>query len=180
MRTFVSMIAISAALALTPAAAQDYEAMAAQMEQSQADAQAAAVRDGDDALTCEQLETEMTTTMQDPNVQAVVAANGAGAQAQMDQMNAARGQIRAQMATSIFMGIASSFIPGLGYAQMAQQQMQAAQMQRQQQQNMAQMMEMSQRMQTIMPQMMRGQRLYELGQAKQCAFTQQQAPAPQN
>jgi hypothetical protein len=182
MRTFVSMIAMSAALALTPAAAQDYEAMAAQMEQSQADAQAAAVRDGDDALTCEQLEAEMTTTMQDPNVQAAVAANGADAQAQMDQMNAARGQMRAQMATSIFMGIAGSFIPGFGYAQMAQQQMQAAQMQRQQQQNMAQMMEMSQRMQTIMPQLMRGQRLYELGQAKQCAFTQQQAPAqaPQN
>jgi hypothetical protein len=182
MRTFVSMIAISAALALTPAAAQDYEAMAAQMEQSQADAQAAAVRSGDEALTCEQLETEMFTTMQDPNVQSVVAQNGAHAQAQMDQMNAARGQMRAQMATSIFMGIAGSFIPGFGYAQMAQQQMQAAQQQRQANQNMAQMMEMAQRMETIMPQMMRGQRLYELGQAKQCAFTQQQAPAeaPQN
>jgi hypothetical protein len=182
MRTLVSMIAISAALALTPAAAQDYEAMAAQMEQSQADAQAAAVRDGDDQLSCEQLETEMYTTMQDPNVQAAVAANGADAQAQMDQMEAARGQMRAQMATSMFMGIASSFIPGFGYAQMAQQQMQAAQQQRQAQQNMAQMMEMAQRMQTIMPQLMRGQRIYELGQAKSCAFTQQQAPteAPQN
>ena len=179
MRTFVSMIAISAALALTPAAAQDYDAMGAQMEQSMADAQAAAVRPGDEALTCEQLEGEIATTMQDPAVQEAVAANGADAQAQMDQMNAARGQMRAQMATSLFMGIASSFIPGLGYAQMAQQQMQAAQMQRQQQQNMAQMMEMAQRMQTIMPQMMRGQRIYELGQAKQCAFTQQQAP-PQN
>ena len=179
MRTFVSMIAISAALALTSAAAQDYDAMGAQMEQSMADAQAAAVRPGDEALTCEQLEGEIATTMQDPAVQEAVAANGADAQAQMDQMNAARGQMRAQMATSLFMGIASSFIPGLGYAQMAQQQMQAAQMQRQQQQNMAQMMEMAQRMQTIMPQMMRGQRIYELGQAKQCAFTQQQAP-PQN
>jgi hypothetical protein len=37
-------------------------------------------------------------------------------------------------------------------------------------------------MQTIMPQLMRGQRVYELGQAKHCAFVQQQAPpdAPQN
>jgi hypothetical protein len=183
MRTIVSMLAISAALALTPAFAQDYEAMAAQMQQSQADAQAAAVHPGDDALTCEQLETEMTTTMQDPNVQAAVAANGADAQAQMDQMNAARGQMRAQMATSMFMGIASSFIPGLGYAQMAQQQAMASQYQRQATQNMAQMMEMAQRMQTIMPQLMRGQRVYELAQAKQCAFTQAQAPAaapPQN
>jgi len=182
MRTFVSMLAITAALALTPAAAQDYEAMAAEMEQSMADAQAAASRPGDDQLTCEQLEVEIAATMQDPAVQQVVAANGADAQAQMDQMNAAQGRMRAQMATSMFMGIASSFIPGLGYAQMAQQQMMAAQQQRQAQQNMAQMMEMGQRMSTIMPQIMRGQRVYELGQARQCAFVQQQAPAetPQN
>ncbi|HYD73289.1 MAG TPA: hypothetical protein VEF55_09130 [Candidatus Binatia bacterium] len=179
MRTFVSMIAITAALAMTPAAAQDYEAMAAEMEQSMAEAQAAAVRPGDDQLTCEQLESEMVASMQDPAVQSVVAQNGAWAQGQLDQMNAAQGQMRAQMATSMFMGIVGSFIPGFGYAQMAQQQMMAAQQQRQAEQNMAQMMEMGQRMQTIMPQMMRGQRLYELGQSKQCAFVQQQA-APQN
>ncbi len=82
------------------------------------------------------------------------------------------------MAGNLFMGIASSFIPGMGYAQMAQQQIQGAQMQRQANQNMAQMMEMAARMQTIMPQMMRGQRIYELGQAKSCAFTQQPEGAP--
>jgi hypothetical protein len=182
MRTFVSMIAITAALALTPAAAQDYEAMAANMEQSMAAAQAAAVRPDDEALTCEQLEGEIVTTMQDPAVQAVVAENGAYGQEQMARMEEARGRARAQMATSMFMGIASAFIPGLGYAQMAQQQMQMAQQQRQAQQTMAEAMQMAQRMQTIMPQMMRGQRVYELGQAKSCAFTQQQAPAeaPQN
>lgn len=182
MRTFASMLAISAALALTPAFAQDYEAMAAQMEQSMADAQAAAARPGDDQLTCDQLEAEMAANMQDPQVQAAIAANGADAQAQMDQMNAARGRQRAMMATSMFMGIASSFIPGLGYAQMAQQQAMNMQYQRQAQQHMAQMMEMGQRMQAIMPQMMRGQRVYELAQAKQCEFAQQQAPAdaPQN
>ena len=182
MRTFVSMIAVSAALALTPAAAQDYEAMAANMEQSMAAAQAAAVRPGDDALTCEQLEGEIVTTMQDPAIQSVIAENGAYGEEQMARMREAQGRARAQVATSMFMGIASAFIPGLGYAQMAQQQMQAAQMQRQQQQSMADMMAMAQRMQTIMPQMMRGQRIYELGQAKSCAFTQQQASAetPQN
>jgi hypothetical protein len=178
MRTLVSVLALSAALAVTPAQGQDYEAMAAGMEQSMADAQAAAARPGDEQLTCEQLETEIITTMQDPAVQQAVAANGADAQAQMDQMNAARGQMRAQMATSMFMGIASSFIPGMGYAQMAQQRMMAAQQQRAANQNMAQMMEMAQRMQTIMPQLMRGQRVYELAQAQQCAFTQQQADAP--
>ena len=175
MRTLVSVLAISAAMALTPAFAQDYEAMGAQMEQSMAQAQAAAIRSGDDQLTCEQLETEMVTTMQDPAVQQAMAANGAVAQEQMDQMNALAGRARAQMATGLFMGIASSFIPGLGYAQMAQQQAMNMQYQRQAQQNMAQMMEMAQRMQTIMPQVMRGQRVYELAQAKQCAFVQQQS-----
>ncbi len=111
--------------------------------------------------------------MSDPAVQSAVAANGADAQAQMDRMNEARGQMRAQMATSMFMGLASAFIPGMGYAQMATQQMQAAQYQRQQQQNMAQMATMMERMTPIMPQMMRGQRVYELAQAQQCAFIQQ-------
>jgi hypothetical protein len=179
MRALLLSSALSLGLALAPAAAaQDYEAMGANMEASMAAAQAQAQRPGDDALTCEQLEAEIYTTMQDPAVQQAVAANGADAQAQMDQMNAARGQMRAQMATGLFMGIASSFIPGLGYAQMAQQQMQMAQQQRQAQQNMAQQMQMAERMQSIMPQMMRGQRVYELGQAKQCAFVQQQ-PQPQ-
>jgi hypothetical protein len=179
MRALLLSSALSLGLALAPAAgAQDYEAMGANMEASMAAAQAQAQRPGDEALTCEQLETEIATTMQDPAVQQAVAANGADAQAQLDQMNAARGQMRSQMATGLFMGIASSFIPGLGYAQMAGQQM--AQQQRQAQQNMAQMMQMAERMQGIMPQMMRGNRIYELAQAKQCAFVQQQdAPTPQ-
>jgi hypothetical protein len=181
MRALLLSSALSLGLALAPAAgAQDYEAMGANMEASMAAAQAQAQRPGDEALTCEQLETEIATTMQDPAVQQAVAANGADAQAQLDQMNAARGRMRSQMATGLFMGIASSFIPGLDYAQMAGQQMQMAQQQRQAQQNMAQMMQMAERMQGIMPQMMRGNRIYELAQAKQCAFVQQQdAPTPQ-
>lgn len=183
MRTFVSTIAITAALALTPALAQNYQAMeaqVAQMEQAMAAAQAAAIRPDDEGLTCEQLESEIVTTMQDPAVQSVIAENGAYGEEQMARMREAQGRARAQMATSMFMGIASSFIPGLGYAQMAQQQMQIAQAQRNQQRSMAEMMELSQRMSTIMPQLMRGQRVYELGQAKQCAFTQQPAETPQN
>jgi hypothetical protein len=180
MRTLISALALSVALSAHPAMAQDYEAMATQMEQSMATAQAEAVRPGDEQLTCEQLEAEISTTMQDPAVQGAIAANGADAQAQLDQMNAARGQMRAQMATSMFMGIASAFVPGLGYAQMAQQRMMAAQQQRQAQQNMAQMMEMSQRMSAIMPQIMRGQRIYQLAQGQQCAFIQEgQQPPPQ-
>jgi hypothetical protein len=177
MRALLVSTALTLSLICAPiSAAQDYEAMAANMEQSMALAQAQAVREGDDALTCEQLEIEIAANMQDPAVQAAIAANGADAQAQLDRANAARGQMRTQMGVGLFMGLASSFVPGLGYAQMAQQQMMAGQQQRQAQQNMAQAALMGERMAAIMPQMMRGQRVYELGQAKQCAFVQ---PPPQ-
>ncbi|MGD9979894.1 MAG: hypothetical protein AB7H66_09320 [Hyphomonadaceae bacterium] len=177
MRVLLLSTAVSFALACAAptAVAQDYGDMAA-FEQSMAAAQAQASRPGDDQLSCEQLEGEMVSSMQDPAVQSAVAANGAHAQAQMDRMNEVQGQMRAQIATNIFMGIASSFIPGLGYAQMAQQQLQAAQYQQQAQQSMAERMQMIERVSAIMPQIMRGQRLYELGQAQQCAFVEQQAP----
>jgi hypothetical protein len=149
--------------------------MYARMTASMADGQAQAQRPGDDQLTCDQLQTEMVATMLDPTVQSAIAANGADAQAQLDQMNAARGRAQAQMGMSIFMGFLGSFIPGFGYAQMAQQQAEFAQQQRQAQQSMAQMAQMGERMMTIMPQMMRGQRVYELAQAQQCAFLE---PAP--
>lgn len=172
MRALLLSSAVALGLAFAPvAAAQDYEAMGANLEQSMAAAQAQASRPGDEQLTCDQLQEEIATTMSDPAVQSAVAANGADAQAQMDRMNEARGQQRAMLATNLFMGIASSFIPGMGYAQMATQRMQAAQYERQAQQSMAQMMD---RMMPIMPQMMRGQRVYELAQAQQCAFIQQQ------
>lgn len=174
MRALLLSTALSLGLAFAPvAAAQDYAAMA-NLEQAMAAAQAQANRAGDEELDCDQLQNEITTTMSDPAVQSAVAANGADAQAQMDRLNEAQGQQRANMAASMFMGLASSFIPGMGYAQMAQQRMQAAQQQQQAQQNMAQMMQMMERMTPIMPQMMRGQRVYELAQAKECAFIEQQ------
>ena len=156
MRALLHCSALSIGMIIAPVAvAQDYAAME-NLDQAMTAAQAQAAHPGDENLTCDQLQEEITTTMSDPAVQSAVAANGADAQAQMDRMNEARGQMRAQMATSMFMGLASAFIPGMGYAQMATQQMQAAQYQRQQQQNMA-----------------RGQRVYELAQAQQCAFIQQ-------
>ncbi len=173
MRALLLCSALSIGMIIAPVAvAQDYAAME-NLDQAMTAAQAQAAHPGDENLTCDQLQEEITTTMSDPAVQSAVAANGADAQAQMDRMNEARGQMRAQMATSMFMGLASAFIPGMGYAQMATQQMQAAQYQRQQQQNMAQMATMMERMTPIMPQMMRGQRVYELAQAQQCAFIQQ-------
>lgn len=174
MRALLLSSALSVGLAFAPLAYAQNDAALDGFEQSMAAAEAQAQRPGDEALTCEQLESEIATTMQDPAVQSAVAANGAAAQAQLDQMNSARGQMRAQLGMSLFMGIAGSFVPGMGYAQAIQQRAMAAQQQRQADQNMAQMMQMTERMSGIMPQMMRGQRVYELGQARQCAFTQQQ------
>ena len=87
MRALLLSSALSVCLAFAPAAvAQDAAAMA-NLEQSMADAQAQAPRPGDEQLNCDQLQTEMVTTMQDPAVQSAMAANGADAQAQMDRMN---------------------------------------------------------------------------------------------
>lgn len=160
-----------------PVGAQSAEERMLAMEQAIADAQAQASRPGDEQLSCEQLEAEMVATMQDPAVQAAVAAQGADAQAQMERMNAARDQMRAQMGVGIFMSLASAFIPGAGYAQMIQQQAMANQSRSMADQHLAEMNAMAERMTPIMPQLMRGQRVYELAQGRECAFVQDM-PAP--
>jgi len=175
MRTFVSMLALSAALALQPALAQTPEEMQANMDASIAAARAEAVHPGDEALTCDQLSAEIAAVSQDPNYQAQMAAMGATAQGQMEQMQNARSRMQGQMVGNIGMGIISSFVPGAGYAQMLAQRAQAAQMQEQAQANQAQMAGMMGNMEASMPYIMRNEHLYELGQAKQCEFTQQPA-----
>lgn len=173
MRSLVcSLLVIGVVLAPPLAFAQSHDDTYANLTTAMEAAQAQAVHPGDEALTCDELQAEIVTTMQDPAVQSVVAESGAVGQDQMNQFNAAQSQARAQMGMSIFMGLASSFIPGMGYAQMIQQRAMMAQQQQQAQEQMAQMQVMSDRMATIMPQMMRGQRLYELGQAQQCPFVQ--------
>ena len=172
---FFTAPALALALSLTlaqPALAQDPDAMMARMEAAQAEAQAQAVRPGDEALSCEQLQAEMTATMQDPAVQAQLAQQGAWAQGQMDAANETRGRMTGMMGMSMFMGLASSFVTGLGYLQGVQQRAMSAGMTAQAQQNMAQHMQQAEGAMTIMPQLMRGQRLYELAQAQQCAFVE--------
>lgn len=148
------------------------------LEASMAAAQAAAARPGDEQMTCDALQAEMTATMNDPALQARIAEMGVWAQGQQDQANAARGQAMGMMGMSFFSGLASSFIPGAGYAQSLAMRAQTQAMQSQMDANMAGRADMMGNMEAMMPQMMRGQRLYELAEAQQCAFLQQQA-APQ-
>jgi len=146
------------------------------MMAAQASAQAAAVRPGDEALSCEALQTEMQTVMNEPAVRAVITENGATAHAQMDKAKAAQAGVVAGAIGTTALGVASSFIPGLSWfgqgAMMAQQAGMAAQMK----ESSRTMNQMSSNMTSIMPQMMRGQRIYELASAKKCAFLNQPRP----
>ncbi|MDX2237284.1 MAG: hypothetical protein NW203_06950 [Hyphomonadaceae bacterium] len=153
----------------------DAEAQLAQMQAQQAQAQAAASRPGDEALTCEQLMAEFNTTMNDPQFRAALAQSGAWAQQRQQQMQGAQGMAMAGMGIGMAMGVASAFVPGLGYAQGAMMNAQAGQMQRQAQQNQADMITQAGNAQAMMPAAYRGQRLYELAQAKQCPFLAQAA-----
>ena len=127
-------------------------------------AQAAANRPGDAALGCDALEKELVASVKHPAVESYMAKSGAAAKEQMAAMNAARGRAATQTALTLF----GSLVPGgaglglAGTAAMAQsQQLEAAR-------NIEQRMQQAQEMIGIMPQMMRGQRVIELAQARNC------------
>lgn len=181
MRTFNLALAIAFTFCVSPAFAQTEEDVV-RLQAAMAAAQAEAARPGDESLNCEALQTEMVAVMQDPAVQTQMAQTGAIGQEMQQELNAANERARAQMAANMFMGMAagfvSSFVPGAGYAAMAAQRAQMADQMRQAEQNRQRVSDMLTTMEPIIPQMMRGQRVYELAQARQCEFVQQ-APAAQ-
>jgi hypothetical protein len=178
MRAFHVAVVLSAALMIQPAHAQTEDDVT-RLEASMAAAQAQAARPGDEDLNCEALEAEMIALMQAPEVEARFAAMGAQGQEMQQDMNEAQRRARARMAAHMFMGmaagIASSFVPGAGYATMMAQRAQMAEQQRQAEQNRERVSSMMGNLEPIMPQLMRGQRVYELGQARQCAFVQEES-----
>src|SRR5690242_3888944 len=76
----------------------------ANMMAAQASAQAAAVRPGDEALSCDALQTEMGVMFKDPAFQAAVASAGASAQSQMDRAKAAQASAAGLGVTSAITG----------------------------------------------------------------------------
>ncbi len=127
-------------------------------------AQAAANRPGDAALGCDALEKELVASVKHPAVESYVAKSGAAAKQQQAALNAAKGRAATQSALTLF----GSLVPGAagaglaGTAALAQsQQVEAAQ-------NIEQRMQQAQEMIGIMPHMMRGQRVIELAQARNC------------
>jgi hypothetical protein len=153
------------------------EAQGASMMAAQANAQAAANRPGDEALSCDALQAELTTIMKDPAFQAAVASMGVSAQEQQARVNAAQASAAGLGATSIATGIASSFIPGMGWlgqaAMQAQMASAAAQMPAADRARAQMMGDMT----TMMPTLYRGQRLHELATAKKCTFVNSPSPS---
>ena len=151
------------------------EAQYASLMASQAQAQASAGRPGDEAMSCDALQSEMAATLNDPKVQASMASMGASAQAQMDKAKAAQAGAVAGAATTTALGVASSFVPGLSWfsqgAMMAQQAAMASQMNSANRDRAQMMAEMN----SVMPQLYRGQHLYDLAVKKNCSFTKQPA-----
>lgn len=177
MRTVILALAAGLTFAAPAAAEIDADARLASMERSQAEAQAAAIRPGDEALTCDALQTEMTTTMNGPEMQAFNAQNSAFAANAQERMANARSGAGMAMGMGMMGGIASAFIPGMGFAQSMAMRAYGARMQGEANANQAMMAEQSANVEAAMPTLMRGQRIYELAQAKNCAFLQ--APTPQ-
>lgn len=115
----------------------------------------------------------MAATLNDPKVQDSIASMGASAQAQQDKVKAAQAGAIAGVATTTTLGIASSFIPGLSWfsqgAMMAQQAQMASQMNAANKDREQMMADMN----SIMPQLYRGQHLYDIAVKKNCSFTKQ-------
>lgn len=148
------------------ASAQTPGAMYGDLQSALEKAAAGADRPGDGSLNCEALEDELVTVAKAPALQSYIAKMGAVAQEKIDAMNAASKGMAAQSAITIF----SSIVPGGAWigqaaaaAQLPAQQAQAAR-------NIQQTMQQAQELMPIMPQLMRGQRVIELAQARNCTW----------
>lgn len=167
-----TLVLVSASPSTAQPVGDDADQAMQRMEADMAAARAGAARPGDDALTCDQMEAEMAATMNDPQVQAGLAASGAQAEAMQGQADAARRQAMGMMGVGVAGSIIGSFVPGFGYAQQAMMMAQNAGMRQRAQQNQDQIMQMGANMNAIMPQLMRGERLYQMAEARQCPFVQ--------
>ena len=107
--------------------------------------------------------------MKRPGVQSYVAKSGAAAQEQAAALNAASGRIASQSAVTLF----SSIIPGGAWAGHAAAAAQAQAQQAQAASNIQQRMQQAQEMMGIMPYLMRGQRVIDLAQARNCTWLPQ-------
>ena len=163
-RHFVLIVLLSGTSGL--ASAQAPEGTYGQLQATFEAAQAAAIRPGHESLSCEGLAAELVAAAKDTAVQAYIAKSGAAAQKQLDAMNAAAGTAAAGSALSLF----GSVVPGGAWAGHAAAVAQAEAQKPQAARTIQERMQQAQEMMGIMPQLMRGQRVIELAQARDCEW----------
>jgi hypothetical protein len=156
------------------------QALAEQITAAQAAAEANASRPGDEDLSCEALQAELMAIAQGPEMQGFVQTAGVQAQADLAKINEAQAaqqaaaESRPRMLRQMIQGAASGVVPGLGQAQAQAQQSaavaQSAQMQEQARQNQQAMLALGGQAVGLAGPAMRGQRLIELAQARDCAW----------
>lgn len=164
LRLFVLIVFLTGISAL--AHAQTPGSTYADLQSTLEAAQAGAIRPGDESLSCEALESELVATVKQPALQSYVAKSGAAAQEQLAAMNAASAGIATQSALTLF----SSVVPGGAWAGLGAAAAQAQAQQAQAATNIQQRMQEAQEVMGIMPYIMRGQRVIELAQARNCAW----------
>jgi hypothetical protein len=160
-------------------------ALEAQLRTAEVEGAAAAVRPGDEDLTCQQLQDEIVAAAQSPELQAALQPFAEQAQSDQAQVEEAQQQIEEQtqgrrrgggggggLFRSLAQGAATAALPNSvgASAQMAAAAAQAAQMQRQAAQNQDQIFGAAQGAVGMMGTAMRGQRVMELAEAKKCEW----------
>jgi len=136
------------------------------LQSSLSAAEAAANRPGDESLACDALQSELVASAKDPAFQSFVAKSGAIAQEKMAAMSAGA----AGMGTQAAITIMGSVVPGGAWAGHAASVAQAEAAKAQAARNMQQSMQQAQEMMTIMPRLMRGQKVIELAQKRDCTW----------
>jgi hypothetical protein len=144
--------------------------MPADLEVKMAAAMAAADKPGDLALGCAAIQTELVATVKHPAMQATFVKQGAWAQQQIDKLNTVPGASSGRVAAQLATGFASPFGPGPGVPAVTAQAAYAQALQAQAAMDPQQMMQRMQDMITILPHVMRSQRLVELGLARKCEW----------
>jgi hypothetical protein len=172
-------------------------ALEAQLEAAQAQEAAAAIRPGDEDLTCEQLQNEIIAAAQSPDLQAALKPFAEQAQSDQAQIADAQQQIEEQtqgrkrgggLFRSLAQGAATAALPNSvgASAQQAAAMAQGARMQAQAAENQQRIFDSAEGLVGMMGTAQRGERVMALAEAKKCEWlngdplsTPQAAPEPQ-
>lgn len=133
-----------------------------------------AVRPGDEQLDCPALEQQFIAAATSPSLHDYVDKGGAQAQRDAARAQPDPARMTAQAALTAF----SSLVPGGAWAGLLAQAGEMAGMQAQTAQNVQQRVQQANEMVKILPQLLRGQRVIELAQARRCEWVPAEVMKP--